>query len=211
MSKSAEAIRIATRRPGRFPHASMGTLVWITIVWSLLWGEISPGNILAGFAIALLITTISPFPTMSFDGRFRPKALLILIVVFVRDLVVAAMQQARFIVQRRQPQAAIIRVHLRSKSDIYLAITAGMSALVPGSVVVEAHQPTGTVYVHIFDVELAGGLDAAHQSILDLEERILRAFASRNELMHAGFVPGSSRKLGRLPVPFAPGIEVPED
>lgn len=211
MSRSSEAIRIATQRPGRFPHASMGTLIWITMVWVLLWGDVTPGNIVGGFLISLLITTIAPFPTARFDGRFRPRALAWLVIAFLRDLTVAAWQQSIFILRGKTPHGAIIRVELHSNSDAYLAMTAGMSALVPGSVVVEADTVTGTIYVHIFDVELAGGLDAAHDSILDLEERILRSFASRRELIEAGFVPGPSAKAGRLPVPFVPGFEVPED
>jgi multicomponent Na+:H+ antiporter subunit E len=210
VSKS-DAIKIATQRPERFPRASMGTLTWITLVWVLLWGDVTPGNIVAGFVIALAITTISPFPAGTFDGRFRPKALAILVVDFLRDLIVAAAQQAWFIVRGRNPHSAIVRVNLRSRSDAYLAMTAGMSGLIPGSIVVEADAESGTVYVHVFDVDLAGGLDAAHDSVLDLEERILRAFATRNELLQAGFVPGPSRKSGRLPVPLARGFKVPED
>ena len=211
MSKASEAIGIATQRPGRFPHASLGTLVWLTIVWVLLWGEISPGNILSGFGLALLVTTIAPFPTVRFDGRFRPKALVWLIVKFLYDLVISAFQQALFIVKRKQPRGAIIRVALRSESDAYLAMTAGMSAVVPGSVPVEADAASGTLYIHVFDIGLAGGVSKAHQSILDLEERILRAFASRDELMGAGFVPGWSRRSGRLPVPYAPAYEPLEE
>ncbi len=211
MSKASEAIRIATQRPGRFPHASLGTLMWLTIVWVLLWGEVTPGNILSGFGLALLITTIAPFPTVRFDGRFRPKALAWLLMRFVYDLVVSAWQQAFFILQRKKPRGAIIRVHLRSESDAYLAMTAGMSAVVPGSVPVEEDAASGTLYIHVFDIGLAGGVSNAHQSILDLEERILRALASRDELMQAGFVPGWSRACGRLPVRYAPAYEPPEE
>lgn len=209
--KASHAIRIATQRPGRFPHASLGTIMWIAAVWVLLWGEVSPGNILTGFGLALFITSVAPFPTTKFDGRFRPKALFWLAIIFIRDLFQAAWQQAWFIVSRKTPHGAIIRVRLRSNSDAYLSMAAGMSALVPGSVVVDADQQSATVYVHIFDVELAGGLDQAHSDVLDLEERILRAFASRNELINAGFIPGWSVKAGRLPVPFVSGVEVQED
>ena len=211
MSRSSEAIRIATQRPARFPHASLGTLVWLTLVWVLLWGEITPGNILAGFVLALFITTIAPFPLMRFDGRFRPKALVWLVLKFIYDLVVSAWQQAFFILRRKQPRGAIIRVKLRAESDAYLAMTAGMSAVVPGSVPIEADAASGTLYIHVFDIGLAGGVSNAHQSILDLEERILRAFASSNELMCAGFVPGWSHKSGRLPVPYAPAYEPHEE
>ncbi|WP_341827676.1 Na+/H+ antiporter subunit E [Trueperella pyogenes] len=203
-TRSARAIERATRRPGRFPHASAGMLAWLTLVWVLLWGEFSPGNILAGILVALLITTVAPFPYTPFDGRFRPRAVLILAGRFFLDIVVSSTQIAAFILSGKKPQAAIIRVHLRSHSDVYLATIAGMTALVPGSVVVEAHRVTGTLYVHVFDTGLAGGVAGVHRTILELEERILRAFASHDELVDAGYVPSSSRRAGRLPVPYAP-------
>lgn len=204
MSSASEAIRIATRRPGRFPHASMGMLVWLTMVWVALWGNVSGANILGGFLLALLVTTVAPFPSAPFDGRFRPRGVLILIGIFARDLLLASFQQARFILSRKTPEGAIIRVHLRSHSDVYLAMISGMTGLVPGSVVVDSHRTTGTLYVHVFDTELSGGIRGVHRTVLELEERVLRAFASHDELIDAGYVPGSSAKAGRLPTPFAP-------
>lgn len=204
MSRDSEAIRLVTRREGRFPSASLGVLMWLTIVWVLLWGQVSAANIVAGFSLALLVTELAPFPTASFDGRFRIWGVIRLVAIFVRDLVHASWQQAWFILRRATPRGAVIRVRLRSHSDAYLAITAGMSTLVPGSLVIDTDAASGTLYVHVFDVGMAGGVSAAHQSVLDLEERVLRAFASRSELVQAGFVPGPSPKAGRLPVPFAP-------
>lgn len=204
MSTSSEAIRLATRRPGRFPHASVGMLLWLTLVWVMLWGEFTVGNFLAGFIVALIVTTATPFPSTPFDGRFRPIGVVHLVVRFLYDIVHSSFQQARFILSGKQPTGAIIRVHLRSHSDVYLTIISAMTALVPGSVVVEAHRSTGTLYVHVFDTNLAGGIDGVHKTVLELEERVLRAFASHDELIDAGFVPGSMPSAGRLPTPYAP-------
>lgn len=208
MSRDVKAIRLATRREGRFPSASIGSLLWLAIVWVLLWGEVTAANLAAGVLVALLVTEIAPFPTAYFDGRFRIWGFARLAAIFVKDLVSASFHQARFILTRKKPQGAVIRVKLRSESDAYLVITAGMSTLVPGSLVIDTDAESGTLYVHLFDVDMAGGIEAAHQSVLDLEERVLRAFASRSELVAAGFVPGASPKAGRLPTPFAPDSSV---
>ncbi len=210
-TRSARAIYRATRRPGRFPHASVGMLAWLTAVWVLLWGEFSAGNVLAGLIVALAITTVAPFPYTPFDGRSRPRAVVVLALRFLLDIVISSAQIASFILRGKHPRAAIIRVHLRSHSDVYLAMIAGMTALVPGSVVVEAHRVTGTLYVHVFDTELAGGVEGVHRTVLELEERILRAFASHDELVDAGYVPGPTRRYGRLPVPYAPATGEPRD
>jgi len=64
---------------------------------------------------------------------------------------------------------------------------------VPGSIVVEAHRLTGTLYLHVLDVATAGGVEAARRSVLDQEERVLRAFASDAELEAAGLRPRRDR------------------
>ncbi|MDP9800728.1 multicomponent Na+:H+ antiporter subunit E [Arcanobacterium wilhelmae] len=204
MSKARDAIRYATRRPGRFPHASVGLLIGLTAVWVFLWGDPSTGNVVAGFLVALLVTTVTPFPTAPFDGRFRPLGVAILLWALLRDVLVSSAQLAWFILRGREPHGAVIRVHLRGHSDFRLAMVAGLTAIVPGSVVIETHRETSTVYVHVFDVGQAGGIEGVHRSVLEVEEHVLRAFASHDELLAAGFVPGSRTSAGRLPTPFAP-------
>lgn len=202
-SNARMLIRRATYRPGRFPRATAGMIIWLTIVWVLLWGDVTTGNVVAGFLLALTLTTITPLPAATFDGRFRPVALLRLGGVFLLDVIKASIQISSYALRGKRPRGAVIRVQTRGHSDVFLTATAGFTSLVPGSVVVDAHAASGTLYIHVFDIDIAGGLEAAHQAVLDQEERILRAFASHNQLIDAGFVPGS--KMGqRLPVPYAP-------
>ncbi|WP_182353107.1 Na+/H+ antiporter subunit E [Flaviflexus huanghaiensis] len=202
-SSARISIRRATYRPGRFPYATGGMLIWLTIVWTLLWGEVSTGNVVAGFLLALLLTTITPLPDATFDGGFRPIALGRLAVAFIFDIVKASIQIATFAILGRHPKGAVIRVQSRGHSDVFLTMVAGLTSLVPGSVVIDVHTTSGTLYIHVFDIEMAGGLEAAHQAVLDQEERVLRAFASHDQLVDAGFVPGW-RMGERLPVPYAP-------
>ncbi|MPV38288.1 Na+/H+ antiporter subunit E [Georgenia subflava] len=187
------------RRRARWPRASWGMIVWLTAVWVLLWGDITWGNALAGLGIALVVTTVAPLPRAPFDGRFRPLGVVRLVAKFAYDVVVASVQISWMALTGRRPHGAVIRVRLRSHSDTFLTATAGFTSLVPGSIVVEAHRLTGTLYIHIFDVRMHGGLDAAHRIVLEQEERIIRAFASRDQLIDAGYVPGSSPRAGRLP------------
>lgn len=203
-SKAAQQIERANRRQSRFPYASMGIIIWLTLVWVMLWGELNTKNFVSGFLLALLITTVAPFPVTPFDGRFRPWGVVRLVVIFFADIVKASFMQARFILRGKHPHGAIIRVQLRSHSDIYLAMVSGMTGLVPGSVVVDVHRATGMLYVHVFDTSLAGGIDGIHRTVLEQEERVLRAFGSHDELIDAGYVPGSRPSAGRLPTPYAP-------
>ncbi|MFC7403532.1 Na+/H+ antiporter subunit E [Georgenia alba] len=188
------------------PRVSWGMLAWLTAVWVLLWGDLTVANVVAGFGVALFVTTVTPLPRVSFEGKVRPWGVVRLLARFLADVSVASVQVAATALGRQTPSGAVIRVRLRSHSDVFLAATSGFTSLVPGSIVVEAHRLTGTLYVHVFDIEMHGGLDGARQIVLAQEERVLRAFASDDQLRDAGYVPGSSPRAGRLaPAPAEGG------
>ncbi|WP_435298763.1 Na+/H+ antiporter subunit E [Timonella sp. A28] len=173
------------------------TTLWLTVVWVLLWGDLTWGNLVAGVALALLVAWFMPLPAIDFRGRIRPHFVAYLIARFVFDLVAASFQVAvqafRF---GYQPRGAIVRVNLRSDSDLYLTLTSELSCLVPGSIVVEADQDTDTLYLHILDLDLYGGVEKVRQDVLDLEARVMRAFASQQELERAGVLLHSRKRRG---------------
>ncbi len=162
------------------------TLVWLTIVWVLLWGEVSVGNVLAGLLIGLAVSLAMPLPPVAAGGRLRPVACAHLIGRFAVDVVVASFQVGILAFRRRPPMSAVIGVRLRSSSDLYLTLTAELCSLVPGSIVAEAHRLTGTLYLHVLDVDDAEGIEKARRRVLDQEERVLRALASDAQLAAAG-------------------------
>ncbi len=180
--------------------ASPLAIALMTVMWVLLWGDPSPGNFVAGFFLSLGVVWILPVPRgPNRRLTIRPIAFARLALVFIKDIIMAATQIAWVIITGRVPREAIIRVQTRAHSDGFLTATAGFTALVPGSVAVDAHRLTGTLYVHIFDVdEGEEAIAKAHTNVLEQEERILRALASDEELMDAGFRPGGSMKAGRL-------------
>ena len=163
------------------------TVVWLTVVWVFLWGDLSVGNVLSGVVIALAVTTGLRMAAIDFHGRFRPVGVLRLVGRFAVDLVKASFEVSLIALRPRYaPHGAVIGVQLRSHSDLYLTLTAELCSLVPGSLVVEAHRLTGMLYLHVLDVRQSGGIEAARQAVLDQEERVMRAFASDEELVAAG-------------------------
>ena len=176
------------------------TLLWLTVVWVLLWGDLSVGNVLAGLLIGLVVSVVMPLPPIGAQGRVRPLRLAHLAGRFAVDVLVASVQVGIQAFRVRPPLSAVIRVRLRSSSDLYLTLTAELCSLVPGSIVVEAHRLTSTLYLHVLDVRGADGIERARRRVLEQEERVLRALASDAELAAAGLAgPG-------LPLPAAPGV-----
>lgn len=163
------------------------TYAWLTLVWVLLWGDLSVGNVLAGLVLAYVVTTFLPLPPIDFHGRVRPLGVLRLVARFVVDLVRASAEVSLVALRPGYtPRGAVIGVRLRSHSDLYLTITAQLSSLVPGSLVIEAHRLTGMLYLHVLDVRDPADIERNRQAVLDLEERVLRALASDDELARAG-------------------------
>lgn len=171
----------------RFRNIQWGTVVWLVIVWNLLWGEFSWGNIIGGFLLGVLVVVIMPLPQIEFKGRIRPLFVLVLVLRFLLDLFIASFQVAVQAFQfRKTPRGAIVRVKLRSDSDLYMTLTSELSCLVPGSLVIEAHPLSQTLYVHVLDLDSYGGADKVRKDVLSLEARVMRALASKDELERAG-------------------------
>lgn len=195
--EAEHAPRTAAQRR-RFRRPSLFITSWLTLVWVLLWGEISLSQVVFGVLVALTVTTLLPLPSTPMKWTVRPTALVRLVWEFVRDLSVASFQVTVLALSGRTPTSSVIRVQLHGHSDVYLATTAGLVSLVPGTVVVDAHRLTGTLYLHVLDAPDAESLQRAHDSALRQEELVLRTFATRAELVDAGYVPSASMKAGRL-------------
>ncbi|RKR90873.1 multisubunit sodium/proton antiporter MrpE subunit [Micromonospora pisi] len=159
------------------------TVIWLVLVWNLLWGEFTWGNVLGGTLVALVVLIFFPLPRVTFDGRIRPVAVLRFVGRFLFELVTASCQVALVAVRPgAAPRSAIIAVPLRVGSDLNLALTAEALSLVPGTLIVEAVRSTGTLYVHVLDVRDTVDVERARRDVLALERRIIRATGSAAEL-----------------------------
>lgn len=183
-----------SRRRGALSF-QVASVLWLTLVWVGLWGSVTVANVLAGLVVAVLVVLGLPMPAIDYHGRIRVGRLLLLVGRIAVDLVVASTQVAMLALGRRTPRSAVIRVALRSHSDLYLTLVAQLVSLVPGSMVVEAHRVSGTLYVHVLDVA-PDGIEAHRRDVLAIEERVLRALASAEELDRAGLTGRTPREAG---------------
>lgn len=201
-ARMAAVPRGPARRSRRRRVLQPRAIAAIALAWVLLWDRVTPGNVVNGVLVGLLVTYAFPLPSIEFNGRLRPHRVLWLIVRFLGDLVVASWQVMRLAFSRRTPTNAVIEVPLRSRSDFYLTITAELVALVPGSVVVDARRATSVLYLHLLDVGRPGVIEAQRAHVLAVERRVVRALGSRAEI--------DAVEHG-APWPTAPGAEQPPD
>jgi multicomponent Na+:H+ antiporter subunit E len=180
-------------RPSRRLH--LPAIVVLTVVWLLLWDQVSVFILVTGVLLAMAVSLVFPLPPIELHGRIRPLALGRLVARLLADLFrssVAVVALAfRF---GTTPRSAIVRVRLRTRSDLYLTQTAELVSLVPGSIVLEVHRSTHTLYLHVLDSVEPAALDQAVKDVLDAEARVLRAFGSAAEiaaLESGGPMPGT--------------------
>jgi multicomponent Na+:H+ antiporter subunit E len=153
------------------------------VIWVLLWGDLSLANLVSGFVLGLVITWVFPLPPIEFGGRFRlwPHTRMIAILLFhlVRSSFLVAAQAFHFGHTMRN---AVVRVELRTHSDLYLTLTSELVTLVPGSLVMEARRQESVLYLHVMDVRSAADVTSARRMVLQAEERVVRSFGSDDEV-----------------------------
>ncbi|SDD82990.1 Na+/H+ antiporter subunit E [Glycomyces harbinensis] len=157
-------------------------VIGLVLVWNLLWGEFTWMNTISGAVIAVAILLVFPLPPVKFGGRLRPLHVIGFFARFFYDLVVASFQVAFLAFRPGEPKSAIVAVELRVKSDLNMTLVAEAVSLVPGSLIAEADQQTGTLYIHMLGVRDAEHLERLRAEVLHVEARLIRAIGSDEEL-----------------------------
>lgn len=158
-------------------------ILMLALIWVILWGNYSLVDAVVGIVLGWLITVTFPLPPIRYHGRLRPIGLVVLAVAVVRDLAVASwrLTLAAF-APRVDFTPAVIRVDLRSNSDLYQVEVAELISIVPGSIVIDARRSTRALYLHLLDVAGPEGVERSRAEALDVERRVLRAMGSSAEI-----------------------------
>jgi multicomponent Na+:H+ antiporter subunit E len=169
------------------------TLGALVVVWTALWGSVSPTVVLLGVLVSAAILLLFPLPTMYFRFGLHPWRTIVLIGRFLWDVVVASLHVGWLAVRPRLPQSRVTQVRLASDSDLLEALTALAVSLVPGSLIVDADSGSRTLTIHVLDADKQTDAEFAAQ-VLAQEDRIRRALG--DEPGQAGAVGGSRRRRG---------------
>jgi multicomponent Na+:H+ antiporter subunit E len=148
----------------------------------LLWDSVSVFLVLTGVLLSVLVFVVFPLPRIERSGRVRLPALAVMVGRLLLDVVRSSVRVVALAFSRRTPRSAIIRVQLRSRSDLITTITAELVSLVPGSIVLEVRRADSTLYLHVLDTVDPAGLEQAARDVLDAEARALRAFGTDEEV-----------------------------
>lgn len=178
MRQSTHRRRLRFRRQPR-------NVALLTALWLVLVGQVNLFSVLGGIALALIVTLVFPLPPIRYRGRLRLGPAIKLGVVLLKDLAVSSFRLAAWAFRPQAPTSGIVRVRLRTDSDLYQVNTAELTSVVPGTIVVDARRSTRVLYLHVFDMTSPGAAESARSSALAVERRVANAFASGKELARA--------------------------
>lgn len=186
---SRKAISLKTELP---------LLVWLVIVWGALWRDFSPGNLLFGALIAIVITRLFYLPPVELSGRFSILRAIPFAFVFLGKVVVASFQ-VMYVAVVRGPNVtnAVVEVPLRSHSDLLLTATGHVISLIPGSLVVEVDRGTPALYIHGLNIRDSADADKLRRGVRDTEAGLIRIMGTQEEVRALNAESASNTKEAR--------------
>lgn len=172
-------------------------LIWLTVLWVALWGDVTAGNVLGGLLVAIVVVSVArPTGVTGLErSYFRPISAGVYLVYFLWQLVKSSVIVAREIVTPGlQINRAIIAVPMCTASAGLVTLVANSITLTPGTVTIdvgEAGVSIGdprtvgdmgarrTLFVHVLHFE---DVESVRRDVLKLERLAIKAFGSREEL-----------------------------
>ncbi|MFZ0529670.1 MAG: Na+/H+ antiporter subunit E [Propionicimonas sp.] len=158
-------------------------VILLALVWVLLWGEASLLNILVGALLGWVVTAVFWLAPIRYYGTVHPWGLVVLVATQLKDLAVASVHLGVVAFRPKlNLRPGIVRVELRTNSDLFQVGVAELISIVPGTLVVEVERHPRLVYLHVFDLPDAGSADRERRHALALERRLVEAFGSRSDI-----------------------------
>ncbi|MDQ7994141.1 MAG: Na+/H+ antiporter subunit E [Propionicimonas sp.] len=126
--------------------------IFLLAIWLLMWGELSVANVVGGVVVITALFVIFPSGDHTLPKRrIHPIALAHLIAYFLGALVLANVSVARSILGRRSSiRSELLVMPLCTSDPGMLTLVTTMTALTPGSLILEVRNDPPVVRVHTF-------------------------------------------------------------
>ncbi|GAA1187147.1 Na+/H+ antiporter subunit E [Mycolicibacterium alvei] len=156
---------------------------FLILVWVLLWGQVTAGNVASGLAVALVITVLLPMPSVPVEGKLHPLSLLKLIVVVGYYLALSSFQVAWMAIRPGPPPlVAVLRANLPAlKSDLVLALAVNIFNVIPGTIVLEIDQARRILYMHVIDVGSESTVQRFYRQVDQIQRLLVAAFERESD------------------------------
>ena len=157
-------------------------LLFMTLVWGALWQDFTPGTLIVGALLSLLLVALFPLPPVRLSGRINPWYCFLLLGWFIMQVVAASLEVSYLALFRRQKtRSSIIAVRLHTDSDLIVTTVGHVLTLIPGSFVVEVDRRSSTLYLHYLNASNAIKVARSRAKIHEIERRVIMAIGSHDE------------------------------
>lgn len=171
-------MRAALRIP-----AMMG---WLTLLWVLLWGQVTVANVVGGLAVSVAVVLFARLDSGSLrPTHVRPLWALRYLVTLFWELILSNLRLAYEILTPGDgTHTGIIAVEIRGGSDAVVNLVANSITLTPGTMTIDVKRHDSdkgdgaTLYVHCI---YSQDQETLRHDVLKLEALALRAFGTREE------------------------------
>ncbi|MDT0303658.1 Na+/H+ antiporter subunit E [Streptomonospora wellingtoniae] len=161
----------------------MATVVWLTAMWVILWGDASPGTVLAGAGVASGCYAAARLPDLPVRLTVRPLRTLLLLWHIAADLLTSSLRVAVHVLWHpKRMRGVIVEVPMRTDSDLLLALTAAGLSLITGSLVIELNREEGVLYVHGTPIHSERSVRNLRRQVRRTEELFVRAFGTSSDI-----------------------------
>lgn len=144
----------------------MFSVLWMVAAWLLLTGELTPGNLLLGLALAAGVRLVVGSPPDTRRLKWGPRRLFRLVqlaLVFLWEVVVAGFTVASDVLRPRMNlQPAVVAVPVPDLSPTGVMVVANMITMTPGTLSTYFDEEEQMLYVHAMQ---AGDLDAFRRRV----------------------------------------------
>lgn len=153
-------------------------ILWLTVMWVMLMGELSWANVVGGFLVAAAIVLLLPLPAMPISNlSVRWGALVMLILNWLWDLAVASVKVAWLALRPQDPpKTAILNVPMRVQNDLVLSFATVLYNLQPGGSVTDIDIANRMWTVHVLDADSPDAIENEVNNVAELERNLIRVF-----------------------------------
>ncbi|MGO2110160.1 MAG: Na+/H+ antiporter subunit E [Pseudoclavibacter sp.] len=177
-------------------------LIALLALWLVLWGHVDVISVVTGIAFSAIAVRVFYLPAVALSGRFNLLRALMFLARFIWHLTIASFQMALLAVKPgRLPRNSIVAVRLRSRSDFILTLTAEVTILIPGSVVVDVDRTRSVLYLHQLAAESDADVEHARDQALRTEQELVLTLGSRDDIwrVNRDRIATGRRPVGQTP------------
>lgn len=193
MSDSTRGTRSMARAALRIP----AMMAWLTVLWVLLWGQVTIANVVGGLAVSIAVVLFARLDSAALrPTHFRPWWALRYVTTLGWQLLVSNIRLAYEILTPGDgTHTGIIAVPIRGGSDAVVNLVANSITLTPGTMTIDVkrHEATdggpvdemhagATLYVHGMYTK---DVEAVRHDVLQLEALALHAFGTHDDYERA--------------------------